>query len=128
MRTGRLIATLGAVNGLAAVALGALGAHALEARLATEQLATFHTAASYHGLHALALLAAGIACLLVDSRALRAAGALFVIGILLFSGSLYLLAVTGARWLGAVTPVGGVTLLSAWLLLAVGLWRGADRR
>jgi uncharacterized membrane protein YgdD (TMEM256/DUF423 family) len=128
MRTCRLLAVLGAANGFAAVGLGALGAHALKARLAAEQLATFHTGASYHGLHALALLATGVACLLFDSRSLRAAGALFAVGILLFSGSLYLLAVTGIRWLGVVTPFGGAALLAGWLLLAIGLWRGTGRR
>jgi uncharacterized membrane protein YgdD (TMEM256/DUF423 family) len=128
MRACRLIAVLGAANGFAAVAFGAFGAHVLKARLAPEQLATFHTGSDYQGLHALALLATGLACLVLDSRALRIAGALFVAGILLFSGSLYLLAVTGTRWLGAVTPFGGGALLAGWLLLAVGLWRGAARR
>ncbi len=128
MRAGRLLAVLGAVNGFLAVALGAFGAHVLKTRLVPEQLATFHTAADYQGLHALALLATGLACLLVESRALQLAGALFVAGILLFSGSLYLLAVTGTRWLGAVTPFGGTALLVGWLLLGVGLWRGTLRR
>ena len=128
MRAGRLLAVLGAANGCAAVALGAFGAHVLKARLAPEQLATLHTASDYQGLHALALLGTGLACLLLDSRTLRVAGLLFVAGILLFSGSLYLLAVTGTRWLGAVTPFGGGALLAGWVLLAVGLWRGAKRR
>ena len=128
MRADRLLAVLGAANGFAAVALGAFGAHVLKTRLAPEQFVTFQTATGYLGLHALALLATGLAGLLLDSRALRAAGTLFVAGILLFSGSLYLLAVTGTRWLGAVTPFGGGALLAGWLLLAVGLWRGAARR
>jgi len=128
MRSARLLAVLGAASGFAAVALGAFGAHVLKARLAPEQFATFQTASDYLGLHALALLVTGLAGLLLDSRALRAAGILFVAGILLFSGSLYLLAVTGTRWLGAVTPFGGGALLAGWLLLAAGLWRGAARR
>ena len=123
-----MIAALGAANGFAAVALGAIGAHVLKARLTAEQLATFHTAADYHGLHALALLATGLACLLLESRRLRAAGFLFLAGILLFSGSLYLLALTGIRWLGVVTPFGGLALLAGWLLLAAGLWAGLARR
>ena len=128
MRSSRLLAVLGAANGFAAVALGALGAHGLKASLGAAGLTTFQTAAHYHGLHALALLATGLACLLLDSRALRAAGLLFLAGILLFSGSLYLLAVSGSRWLGAVTPVGGLALLAGWLLLGAGLWRGVARR
>ena len=128
MRSARLFAALGAVNGFAAAALGAVGAHALKARLTPEQLTTFHTAADYHGVHALALLATGLACLLIDSRYLRAAGRLFLAGILLFSGSLYLLGVTGIRWLGAVTPFGGMALLAGWLMLAAGLWSGIARR
>ena len=102
-----------------AVVLGAFGAHALRARLAPDALATYLTAVQYHFWHALGLMAVGI--LMAQwpaARTLAVAAWLLLGGLLLFSGSLYLLAVTGERWLGAVTPLGGGAFIAAWLLVA----------
>jgi len=116
----RLFLALGAVAMLAAVALGAFGAHALKERIRPELLVTYHTAVQYHVYHALGLLAVGIALLhLPDSAWLRASGWLMAAGIVLFSGSLYLLATTGVRALGAITPFGGAAFMLAWALFAV---------
>ncbi len=120
----RLFASLGALSGLVAVAAGAFGAHALRARLSTELLAAFETAARYQMYHGLALLGVAWALTRWPAPALRAAGWLFLAGTLLFSGSLYLLALSGTRWLGAVTPLGGLCFLAGWLCLAAGVWRG----
>jgi uncharacterized membrane protein YgdD (TMEM256/DUF423 family) len=110
----KLWLALGAGYGLLGVALGAFGAHALKARLAGELAATWQTAVQYHFWHALALLAVGLLALQRPAPALHAAGAAFALGTLLFSGSLYALALTGVRSLGAVTPLGGVLLLCGW--------------
>lgn len=110
---------LGALSGFLAVAAGAFGAHALRARLAPELLAIFETGARYQMYHALALLAVAWLASAAPSRWVDAAGWLFVLGTLLFSGSLYLLALTGQHWLGAVTPLGGVAFLAGWLSLAI---------
>jgi uncharacterized membrane protein YgdD (TMEM256/DUF423 family) len=108
---------LGAAYGFLGVALGAFGAHALKARLAGEALAVWQTAVQYHFWHALALLAVGVLALQKPSTALNVAGAAFALGVLLFSGSLYALALSGVRGLGAVTPIGGVLLLCGWAAL-----------
>jgi uncharacterized membrane protein YgdD (TMEM256/DUF423 family) len=114
----------GALSAFIAVAAGAFGAHALRARLAPEMLAVFETGARYQMYHALALLFVGWAALHGDHAALRWAGGLFIAGTILFSGSLYVLALTGVRALGAITPLGGVCFLAGWIALAWGLWRG----
>ena len=117
-RTARLFLLLGCGNAALAIVLGAFGAHALRSRLAPELLAVFHTGNQYHVYHALGLCLVGLLALhLPPSTWLRAAGVMMLAGLLLFSGSLYLLAVTGVRELGVVTPVGGLALISAWLLL-----------
>jgi uncharacterized membrane protein YgdD (TMEM256/DUF423 family) len=121
----RLFATLGAASGLLAVAAGAFGAHALKSRLAPDLLAVFDLAARYQMFHALALLAVAWAVTRWPGAALAASGWCFVAGTVLFSGSLYLLALTGARGLAAVTPVGGALFVAGWLLLAIGAARGA---
>ncbi len=109
---------LAGVLGAAGVALGAFGAHGLRQTLG-EALATWQTAVLYHLLHVLAILAVGVLLrVLGDAGTLRAAGWLFALGILLFSGSLYALALGGPRWLGPVTPLGGVAFIAGWLLLA----------
>ena len=111
---------VGALLAGLAVAAGAFGAHALRSRLAPAELAAFETAARYQMYHALALL---LTARLVAGRSnllLRAAFWCFLAGSVLFSGSLYVLALTGARWLGAITPLGGVVLLAGWACLAAG--------
>jgi uncharacterized membrane protein YgdD (TMEM256/DUF423 family) len=106
------------------VALGAFGAHALKARLPAELLATWNTAVQYHLWHALGLIATGLAAALVaDGPWLRAAGTLLLAGILLFSGSLYALALGAPKALGAVAPFGGLALILGWLALAVAVLR-----
>jgi uncharacterized membrane protein YgdD (TMEM256/DUF423 family) len=108
----------GATAALLAVALGSFGAHALKSRLSPEMLAVWHTGTEYHAFHALGLLAVGIVAIqLPDSRLVRWSGWLMLAGIVLFSGSLYALALSGERWLGAATPVGGFAFLAAWALL-----------
>ncbi|MBX5493246.1 MAG: DUF423 domain-containing protein [Chloroflexi bacterium] len=118
-----MFGVLGALLAAAAVAAGAFGAHALRGRLAPELLEVFETAARYQMYHALALLAAAWVVSRAPSTAASLAGWLFVAGIVLFSGSLYLLSLTGVRWLGAVTPFGGAAFLAGWLLLAWALWQ-----
>ncbi len=119
----RLFAALGAVSALLAVAAGAFGAHALRARPAPDQLAAFETGARYQMYHALALLLVAWAVTRWPAPPVRAAGWLFVAGTVIFSGSLYTLALTGARAFGAVTPAGGLCLLAGWASLALGIWR-----
>ncbi|HSD42043.1 MAG TPA: DUF423 domain-containing protein [Burkholderiales bacterium] len=118
--TAKLFILLGALAGAAGVGLGAFGAHALKARLAPDMLAVWQTAVQYHFWHALGLVAIGIliALALPGSAILKWAGWLMVAGLVLFSGSLYALAFTGARWLGAITPFGGTAWIVAWLLVA----------
>jgi uncharacterized membrane protein YgdD (TMEM256/DUF423 family) len=122
---------IGAIWGFLAVAMGAFGAHGLQDRfrslgelpsgLAAERLqANFQTAAQYHMYCALAILAVGLlAATGRTGTSLQLAGSLFLIGSLIFSGSLYVLSVTGLKWLGAITPIGGVAMLAGWLALAV---------
>lgn len=116
----KLFLAIGAVAMLAAVGLGAFGAHALKAQLAPELLAAYRTGVEYQFYHALGLLAVGLAAQrLPESKWLRASGWLMLAGIVIFSGSLYLLALTGVRAFGAVTPVGGIAFMLAWALFAV---------
>ena len=113
----KLFAALGSLNALLAVAAGAFCAHALKGYVPADRLTVFEVGARYHMFHALGFFAVAW---LADRGApgATAAGALMLAGIVVFSGSLYLLAITGARWLGAVTPLGGLLLLAAWALLA----------
>lgn len=123
----RIFAALGALSGFVAVGAGAFGAHGLKARLTPDLLAVFETGVRYQMYHALALLAVAWAIGRWPHRAATACGWCFVGGTLIFSGSLYLLALTGVRGFGAITPVGGVLFMAGWLLLAVAAWRGAAR-
>ncbi|HAB55702.1 MAG TPA: DUF423 domain-containing protein [Cellvibrionales bacterium] len=121
----KLFIQLAALNGALAVMIGAFGAHALKARLTPELLNVYETGVQYHFWHSLALLAVGLLALqLPDSRALIASGITFIVGIILFSGSLYLLASTDIRQLGfmpvgLITPFGGMSFIIGWLLLLI---------
>ena len=113
---------VGAALGFLTVALGAFAAHGLEGRLDAEQTEWWGTAVQYQGLHALALCVVGIA-----ARGSRAAGWCFALGCLFFCGTLYAMALGGPRWLGAVTPVGGLLFLAGWLSLGLAAWRRDSR-
>jgi uncharacterized membrane protein YgdD (TMEM256/DUF423 family) len=116
----KLFLAAGGLAALAAVALGAFGAHALKARVSAEMLAVWHTGVEYHAYHALGLLAVGlVAAQLPESMLLKWSGWLMLAGIVLFSGSLYALALSGERWLGAITPIGGTAFLAAWGLFVI---------
>ncbi|MGQ9490542.1 MAG: DUF423 domain-containing protein [Anaerolineae bacterium] len=120
----RLFFVLGALSGGLAVALGAFGAHTLKARLAADLLVIFETGVRYQMYHALALLAVAWALARWPGSPLAvAAGWLFVLGTVLFSFSLYLLSLTGLRWLGAITPLGGIAFVAGWVCLALAAWR-----
>ena len=124
MSTTRLFLLIGALAGFFTVALGAFGAHGLKNILSPGLLNTFNTGVDYQGLHALALLAVGLLMFSdQETPALRFAGWAFASGILIFSGSLYLLALTDARWLGAITPIGGLAFLAGWGALAWAILR-----
>jgi uncharacterized membrane protein YgdD (TMEM256/DUF423 family) len=120
----RIFFILGSLSGLIAVAAGAFGAHSLRDRLSADLLATFETGARYQMYHALALLLAAWAITRWPGPLTSAAGWLFVAGTLIFSGSLYALSLSGLRWLGAITPLGGVAFIGGWLCLALAAWRG----
>jgi uncharacterized membrane protein YgdD (TMEM256/DUF423 family) len=114
----RIFFALGSISAFLAVGLGAFGAHGLKGRLTPELLATFEVGVRYQMYHALALLAVAWACTKWPGPFTTAAGWLFIAGTVIFSGSLYGLSLTGVRWLGAVTPLGGLALLAGWGCLA----------
>jgi uncharacterized membrane protein YgdD (TMEM256/DUF423 family) len=116
---------IGSLLGALSVALGAFGAHALRDRIEASLLANYQTGVSYMFYHALALFVVVVALTRwPGSNQPVWAGWLFVVGIVFFSGSLFVMAFTGQRWLGAITPIGGVAFIAGWLLLAWGAWQG----
>lgn len=120
----KLFITLASLSGMFAVAFGAFGAHALKARLDDYAMGVFQTAVQYHFYHSLALLGVGILALSQPQTVmLKSSGWLFLIGILIFSGSLYILSITGLRWLGAITPLGGLAFIGGWACLAATGWK-----
>lgn len=113
---------LGSINALLVVLIGAFGAHGLKARLTAENMAIFQTGVQYHFYHAVGLILVGlIAWHIPTSPYLRWSAWLMITGIILFSGSLYALSITNIRWLGMITPVGGMAFIIAWLLLSIGI-------
>ena len=106
-----------------AVAIGAFGAHGLKSHLSEEMLQTYKTGVEYHFYHALGLLFVGVLSVSIPSVYLKWSAVLLTAGIVLFSGSLYVLAVSGIKWLGAVTPLGGLSFIAGWILLFVAVWK-----
>jgi len=122
--TPRLLIVIGALLAGLGVAAGAFGAHGLTDIVTAQRLGVYETAVRYHIYHALALVVTGGLALSATGGAhLAVAGYLFLAGIVLFSGSLYLLVLTDTPWLGAVTPIGGVAFIAGWAALAMGAWR-----
>lgn len=119
----RLWLLLSACAGFSGVALGAFAAHGLKHQLTPAYLAVFQTAAHYQLIHALALLGVGLLALLRPAPLVNCAGALFTLGIALFSGSLYALTLSGISALGMVTPFGGLAFLAGWLCLGIAAWK-----
>ncbi len=119
----RLWLILGAASAFLSVAAGAFGAHALRTRLPPDLQTIFETGARYHMYHSLGLIAVGLLAHLRPNPLLNGAGWALVVGIVLFSGSLYALALSGVRVLGAITPLGGVGFLVGWVLFALAAWR-----
>jgi uncharacterized membrane protein YgdD (TMEM256/DUF423 family) len=117
----RTLAALGALFAFIGVAAGAFGAHALRTRLTPELLQTFETGVRYQLYHGLALILVALAYGRVGAPHLQWAGWSFAVGVIVFSGSLYVLALSGARWWGAITPIGGVCLLAGWVLFLWGI-------
>lgn len=120
----KLFILTGSLNALLAVALGAFGAHGLKSRVTAEMLTVWQTGVQYQMFHALGLILIGILMQLQPQLStLRLSGYLLLVGIALFSGSLYLMVLSGLRALGAITPLGGVSFILGWLILAVRVWR-----
>jgi len=106
-----------------AVAIGAFGAHALKPRLTEEMMQVYKTGVEYHFYHALGLFLIGILSTTWPSGWLNWSALLIGLGIILFSGSLYVMAITGIKWVGAITPIGGLSFISGWVLLFVAVWK-----
>ncbi len=122
MNSGRTLAIAGILLALA-TAFGAFGAHALKSQLPPDRLQVYETAVRYHFFHALGLLGIGLTMRFVDAGPVRWAAVLVVVGIVLFSGSLYALTFGAPRVLGAITPLGGVAMIAGWISFAIGVWR-----
>ncbi|MBS1812152.1 MAG: DUF423 domain-containing protein [Acidobacteria bacterium] len=119
----RVFFLLGALSSCLGVAAGAFGAHALKTRLSADMLATFEVGVRYQMYHAFGLIAVAWVLTKWPSSLATLSGWCFLIGTVLFSGSLYLLTLSGVRWLGAITPLGGVAFLVGWLCLGIGVWK-----
>ena len=124
--TAKLFLILGGLNAAFVVLLGAFGAHGLKERLTAEMLAVYQTGIHYHLFHALGLLVVGLVALHLPASAyLKWSGWLMLAGIVLFSGSLYVLSISGLRWLGMVTPLGGLSFILAWALFVIAVLKAS---
>ena len=122
--TAKLFLSLGSISGALAVMIGAFGAHGLKEKLSAEMLAIYKTGVEYHFYHTLALLAVGLVALHFQSKWLTASGWSMFAGIVIFSGSLYALSISGVKVLGAITPIGGLCFIAGWILLALAVIKG----
>ena len=126
-QTAKVFLMLGGINAALVVLLGAFGAHGLKERLTAEMLAVYQTGVHYHLFHALGLLAVGLVALHLPASAyLKWSGWLMLAGIVLFSGSLYVLSISGLRWLGMVTPLGGLSFILAWVLFVIAVLKASS--
>mgnify|MGYP001156505400 CR=1 FL=1 len=124
----KVFVVLGSLNALLTVAFGAFGAHGLKGSIPPHLFETYETGVQYQMFHSLGmLLVAALSAALGDGRLLRWSGGLMQAGIVLFSGSLYVLSMTGITWLGTITPFGGVSFLAAWFLLGMAAWKKAGK-
>lgn len=106
-----------------AVAIGAFGAHGLKAHLSSEMMQIYKTGVEYHFYHALGLLLVGVLSISMPSNYLNWSAIFLTAGIVLFSGSLYVMAVSGIKWLGAITPLGGICFIAGWVFLFIAVWK-----
>jgi uncharacterized membrane protein YgdD (TMEM256/DUF423 family) len=121
--TAKIFLSLGSISGALAVMIGAFGAHGLKGQLCDQMLAIYKTGVEYHFYHTLALLGIGLLALNYESKLLTASGWSMVAGIIIFSGSLYALSISGVKILGAITPIGGLCFIAGWVLLALAVWK-----
>ncbi len=125
MLSSRWTLLLAAISGAMTVIFGAFAAHILKTQLSTNMWSVFETGIQYQAWHSLALLACGIWARIMPSKAVSYAALFFALGIVCFSGSLYVLALTGIKWFGPITPIGGVFFIFGWVALIVAAWRSA---
>ena len=120
----KLFLILGSINAATAVTMGAFGAHFLKTKISEDMLSVFQTAVQYHFYHSLGLLIVGLLTIYFKPKKhLEIAGWMMFIGIILFSGSLYILSTTGSRWLGIITPFGGIAFIMSWVYIAIAVWK-----
>lgn len=117
----KLFLSLGAISGALGVMIGAFGAHGLKSKLSAEMLTVYQTGVQYHFYHTFALLAVGLLALKFQSGLLTSSGWSFLVGIIIFSGSLYALSISEIKVLGAITPIGGLFFIIGWVLLTVSI-------
>lgn len=122
-KMGKTILMIASILLALAVALGAFGAHGLKSQLSADMMQTYKTGVEYHFYHALGLLLIGILAISFPSEMIKWSAILITLGIILFSGSLYVLAVSGIKWLGAITPIGGLSFIAGWIFLFLAGWR-----
>ena len=120
----KLFLILGSINAATAVTMGAFGAHSLRTKMPEDMLSVFQTAVQYHFYHSLGLMIIGLMTIYFKpAKHLEIAGWIMFTGIILFSGSLYILSTTSARWLGIITPVGGIAFIISWIFIAINVWK-----